>query len=227
MNKIKNLFYLAGTIILTAGAHAKNKLDNNSALMTAYDIQNSQSSHITITNHTAQTISASGLFIASFDINDCSVCYGAVLAGDNAAGAFASTVTFKPNQSLPIGSNFLYNMLYNGIYFVNTVVSSPCALPGCSWPGDDPSVTGWCISINVASIHSSYTYSTYTNGSNPPANFPSYSAAGNAPSYGYNYDLINPATLGAGGACLGPITCNDQTMTCKVASDQGETFESY
>lgn len=229
MIKINNylLCMLAGIFLLPM-AHAAKKNPDAYALMTARDMQSLDLSKITITNHTAASITVSGLFIASFDINDCSACFGGVVSGDNLGGAVVSPVTFKANQSVPIGKNFLYNMIYNGIYYIkNTVGSSPCSLPGCSWPGDDTNVRGWCISINVISPNSSYTYSNYTNGSNPPANAPSYSSAGNSTPFDYKYDLINPAMLGIGNACLGPITCNDKTLTCKVDTDQNESFQAY
>ena len=226
MIKIKNylLYLLSGASLLTS-AHAEHY-----DLMTARDLQGQDLSNITIMNRTGAPITVYGLFIASFDVNDCSVCYGSVMSGDNTGGSVVSPVTFKANQSLPIGQNYLYNMLYNGIYYIkNTVGSSPCSLPGCSWPGDDINVKGWCISINAVSLNSSYTYSGYVNGSNPPSNVPAYSVAGNSPpnNYNYKYDLIDPGTLGTGNACLGPITCNDQTLTCQVATAQNESFQPY
>ncbi len=228
MMKIKSyLLYLLGVSFCVC-AYAKEKDPNAYALMTAKDMAESALSNITITNRTAQSISASGLFIASYDINDCSSCFGNVVSGDNMGGAVASPVTFKVNQPVAIGQNYLYNMLYNGIYFIrNTVGSSPCNLPGCSWPGDDPNVRGWCISINVVSSNSDYTYSNYTNGVNPPANVPSYGAAGNSIPFNYKFDLIDPSTLGSGKACLGPITCNDKSLTCKVSTAQNESFQAY
>jgi hypothetical protein len=229
MSKVKNylLVMLVGTLLIMC-AHAEKKDPSAYALMTLHDMQEKTLSNITITNHTAQPVSVSGLFIASFDINDCSTCFGSVVSGDNAGGAVVSPVTFKVNQATPIGQNYLYNMLYNGIYYIrNTVGSPPCSLPGCSWPGDDPNVRGWCISINVISRNSNYTYSNYTNGTNPPANVPAYSHAGNSTPFNYKYDLIDPNTLGTGNACLGPITCNDQTLTCKVSHAQNESFQPY
>lgn len=229
MIKMKHylLCILSGIIVIT-NAHAENKNPIADDLMTARDMQSLDLSNITITNNNTLPVSVSGLFIASFDINDCSACYGSVVAGDNMGGAVVSPITFKANQSIPIGQNYLYNMIYNGIYYIkNTVGSSPCSLPGCSWPGDDTTVKGWCISINVASLNSNYTYSHYMNGLNPPASAPAYSNAGNSTPFNYKYDLIDPNTLGIGNACLGPITCNDKTLACHVATAQNESFQAY
>lgn len=230
MSKIKNSLrcLLFSFISLITVAHAENADSNVFALMSARDMKERNISNITMTNRTGHSISAAGLFISSFDINDCSSCFGNIVSGDNLGGAVVSPVTFKANQSVPIGQNFLYNMLYNGIYYIKTVVgSSPCSLPGCSWPGDDPNVKGWCISINAVSLNSQYTHSSYTNGSNPPASSPPYAAAGTSIPFGYKYDLIDPSTLGTGNACLGPITCNDKTLTCKTVTAQNESFQPY
>lgn len=223
-----HLLFMLGMIFFAANAYAENKDPNSYALMTARDMQHLDLSNITIKNNTTASVSVTGLFIASFDTNDCSSCFGNIVAGDNLGGAVMSPITFNASQSVPIGQNYLYNMLYNGIYYVkNTAGSSPCSLPGCSWPGDDQNVTGWCISINAVSPSASYTYSNYRNGTNLPANAPSYSSAGNSTPFDYKYDLINPSTLGSGSACLGPITCNDKTLTCKVATAQSESFQAY
>lgn len=198
------------------------------SLMTMIDAEQNNTANLSIVNGTSQNITSYGLFITSFDVNDCSSCFGAVVSGDNVGGAMVQPIRFNAGQSLPVGKNFLYNLMYNGIYYIkNTVGSSPCSLPGCSWPGDDPSVHGWCVSINVISAHSSYTSSTYQNGSNPPANVPAYSAAGNSTPFNYKYDLINPNTLGTGSACIGPITCNDETLTCQLSTPQREVFQAY
>lgn len=229
MNKIKKYFFLlVGCGLLITNGYALNKNSNNNALMTVKDLKERTFSNVTLTNANNQPVTVAGLFIASFDVNDCSSCFGGIVGGDNLGGAVISPVAFAANQTLPIGQNFLYNMLYSGIYYIKqTAGTSPCSLPGCSWPGDDPSVHGWCISINAVSRSSNYTYSTYTNGSNQPANSPPYSAAGNSTPFNYKYDLIDPSTLGVGNACIGPITCDDQSLTCKVAIAQNEKFQAY
>lgn len=216
-----------GMIFLGTAIYANNN-HSQYDLMTAQDVKNNALSNITLINNTGQALTAAGLFIASFDVNDCSTCNGNVTGGDNLGGANIGFVAFKRGQSIPIGQNYLYNMLYNGMYYIKDVAgSSPCSLPGCTWPGDDASVHGWCISINAAALGTNYTNSSYTNGSNPPASAPSYGAASNSPPFNYRYALINPNTLGTGNACLGPIVCNDQTLTCKVATPQNESFSPY
>lgn len=228
MSKIKNaLLCLFGLSFFMPHAYAQHKDPDAYGLMTGRDMKSSALSNITITNRTSQPITVYGLFIVSFDINDCSSCFGNILAGDNMGGAMASPVTFKINQSVPIGQNYLYNMIYNGLYYVSTNIGTPCALPGCSWPGDNPTVKGWCVSINVASLNSSYTHSSFSNGTNPPAQVPPYGNAATSIGFDYNYDLINPTTLGTGNACLGPIKCDDKTLTCKVSTPQNQSFQPY
>lgn len=227
MSKIKE-YLLCASVIWMMNVQAQNKDPNAYALMTGRDLRNNTLSNLTITNSTGQSISVAGLFIASFDINDCSSCFGAIVSGNNLGGAVISPVTFKKNQTVSIGQNYLYNMIYNGIYYIrNTVGSSPCALPGCSWPGDNINVHGWCIAINAISRHANYTFSNYTNGSNPPANSPPYSATPSSVPFDYNYALVDPNTLGTGNACFGPIVCNDQTLTCKVNTAQNQAFRAY
>lgn len=197
------------------------------SLMTAQDTLNSLDSNISITNGAGQQITASGLYIASVDINDCSACFGSVVAGGNTTGGFVEPITFGNGQTIKLGQNYLYNLIYSGINYVKQVVgSSPCQLPGCSWSGDTPNVK-WCISLGILSRNSTYTSSTYTNGSHPAANVVPYGAAASSVPFNYKFDLMDPSTLGSGGACLGVITCNDQSLTCSVSSPQNQTFQSY
>ena len=232
MNKMTyHLLVLLSGFLVYSNASAQTKDPNAYALMTVHDLQANATSNISLLNRTTAPVTVNGLFIASFDAtttNDCSVCTGGVISGDNIGGTMLSPVNFAVNQAIAVGQNYLYNMIYNGIYYIRTTIgSSPCALPGCSWPDDTP--LKWCISINAVALNTSYTYSHYTNGVNPPAAAPAYGAAGLSPSnqFNYNYDLIDPATLGAGSACLGPITCDDKTMTCQVSTAQNESFQAY
>lgn len=224
------IYLLALNTVFFSVAQAQPSGSNSHAFMTARDILEEQTSNITLTNRTNQSIMSAGLFIASFDVNDCSACSGNIVGGDNVGGAVISRVNFLPNQAVPVGQNFLYNMLYNGIYYIkNTAGSSPCSLPGCTWPGDDPNIRGWCITINAISKNSSYTYSNYQNGSHPSAQAPAYAAAGDSPpsQFDYQYDLIDPSTLGVSNACLGPVKCDDKSLTCKVSTLQNENIEPY
>lgn len=196
-------------------------------LMTAQDAVNSSYSNISITNATGAPVTASGLFVASYDVNDCSACSGSLMTGDNAFGPMVQQVSFGDGQSIQIGQNYLYNMIYSGLSGVQlNVGSTPCQLPGCSWSGDTPN-TKWCITIGVMSRRSSYTSSAYTNGSNPAANVVPIGQAVSSIPFNYKYDLVDPATFGNGSACLGPIVCDDQTLNCSVSSQQTQSFRSY
>ncbi len=229
MIKMKHyLLYWLCSVSLLANAYAQKNVDPDTyAFMTLRDVQNNAVSNISIINQTSQSILVSGLYISSYDVNDCSACSGSIIGGDNVGGVVVSPLSFKVNQATPIGQNYLYNMIYNGITFITSNVVSPCALPGCSWPGDDPNITGWCISINVMSLNSSYTGSTFTNGTNPPASAAPFGAAGNSNAFHYKYALIDPNTLGVLSACLGPVVCNDKTLTCTTATAQSESFQPY
>lgn len=202
-------------------------LANSQILMTAQDVTNKKLSNISIINATQAPLTVYGLYIASFDRDDCSACFGSIMSGDNALGAVVEPIFFGKNQQVAIGQNYLYNMIYNGLYVVRSNGSTPCALPGCSWPGDDSSLRGWCLSLNAMSLDSSYTFSSYINPPNPPANPIPLGAAGSSLAFGYRYSLINPTTLGAGAACLGLITCDDKSLTCSAATPQSETLQSY
>lgn len=217
------LIFTIGLLVLSP-LYAQNDVP---ALMTAQDIENNDLSNISIINGTNRPTTIYGLYILSFDANDCSSCSGNIYGGNNAQGAIVSPTFSKPNQAIPIGKNYLYNMLYNGLYAVSANATAPCKLPGCSWPDDIP-LQGWCLTIGAMSLDSTYTYSDFKNGSTVSNVVPYAAAVTSAPmQYNYNYDLIDPATLGTGAACLGPIVCDDKSLTCTATTSQNETFRPY
>lgn len=127
-----------------------------------------------------------------------------------AAGSIVMPVTIKANSAAPIGGNYLYNMIYGANFYVYMLIpSSPpgCALPGCTW-GSDSNIYNWCIYLGAlapVSVTSGYT-------SNVPPSTQAISGAG------YNYNVINNYVT------LGPISCNDQTLTCSSSTIQSQLF---
>jgi hypothetical protein len=118
--------------------------------------------------------------------------------------------TIVGGKSASIGKNYLYNMIFQANYYVfNTIISSPpgCSLPGCTW-GTDSSIYHWCIKMGA--LGPRLTSSGYTANVPPSTVFASDS--------GYDYNLIQHYDI------LGPISCNDQTMSCSVANHQTQSF---
>lgn len=227
---ISRSFYFS-LCLVTVAAYAQSEISpekgESPSFLTGQDAANHSLSNITLINRTNQPINVYGLFIATYDINDCSSCTGNVVSGDNLLGAVVQPVFFNVNQSIPIGQNYLYNMLYNGLYALNSQsITPPCLLPGCSWPGDTP-IQGWCLNIGALSLHSNYTYSFYAKENYLPASIVPFTEAATNVAYNYNYDLINPELFGNGAACIGPITCNDQSLTCSVRTPQSQSFQPY
>lgn len=203
---------------------------NSQALMTAQDVNHNAFSNITITNRTNQPVTVYGLYIVSYDVDDCSVCTGGVASGNNVLGTFVSPVFFRANQSVPIGQNYLYNMIYNGLYaLLSSVAPPPCLLPGCSWPTDISTIKGWCLTIGAMSLNSNYTFSSYTKPGYPPASIVPFTQAVTSPPnvFNYNYALIDTSSFATGTACLGPIVCDDKSLTCSVSTPQSEAFQPY
>lgn len=128
-----------------------------------------------------------------------------------AAGSAVTPVTISGGKSAPIGSNYLYNMIYGAAYYISIIdPSSPpgCALPGCTW-GSDTTRYNWCIFLGaLAPVANTASYAA-----NVPPSTNTTSSTGN-----YNYDLVNTYVM------LGPISCNDQTLTCTVANQQTQSF---
>jgi hypothetical protein len=132
-------------------------------------------------------------------------------SNNTTAGSFVMPTLINAGQSAALGSNYLYNMIYGAIYYLNIIVpSSPpgCALPGCTW-GSDSTIYNWCIYLGALA--------PVSNTSNYTSTVPPSTDAASSPGL-YNYNLISNYVS------LGPISCNDQTMTCTVANQQSQPF---
>lgn len=127
------------------------------------------------------------------------------------AGSFVMPIEIKAGKSAAVGTNYLYNMIYDAIYYLNIIIpSSPpgCALPGCTW-GNDTAKYNWCIYLGaLAPISNSAGYT-----SNVPPSTDTASSSGL-----YNYNLVTNYVW------LGPISCNDQTLTCISSNQQTQSF---
>ncbi|MDP1603313.1 MAG: hypothetical protein Q8M03_08615 [Legionella sp.] len=188
------------------------------AFMTPRDLINSHESisNISLQNNRNSAVTAYGLYVRQYAyVTPGQSCNNAIMiypATNNiTAGAFVMPTVINPGRRAALGSNYLYNMIYQAIYYENIIIpSSPpgCALPGCTW-GSDTTDYNWCIYLGALAPVS--TASGYT--ANVPPSTEAASSAGT-----YNYNLINNYSY------LGPISCNDKTLTCTVASQQIQAF---
>ena len=211
------LLLLSTTIATADNVHNINERN----LMTARDIQTNSFSNITIQNKTGEAITVYGLYINQFADNtptphDCTSPNTLYLAYPTyaAAGAFVSPIALATNQTIPIGKNYLYNMIYTAIYYGNqTAAPMPCTLPGCSWPGNGSSVapdqTGdeWCVYLGILAPAA---------GNSTTSNVPPMAKP--VSDTGYNYDVVTQYGY------IGPISCDDQTLTCSVSRAQNVAF---
>ncbi len=102
-------------------------------------------------------------------------------------------------------------MIYQTIYYENIIIpSSPpgCALPGCTW-GSDTTKYNWCIYLGALAPMS--TSPGYTANVPPSTDVASSSGV-------YNYNLVSSYRY------LGPISCDDRTLSCTVTSQQTQSF---
>jgi hypothetical protein len=125
--------------------------------------------------------------------------------GQFMAGAILTPLTVPAATSVPIGRNYLYNMLMTWIYFGSyNGYGFSCALPGCSWPGDTGKYN-WCIKVGVVKpVSTPYTASA------PPFAWPTASFFDN-----YDYDAIPNVN---DYVWIGPFSCDDQTLECSAIS---------
>ncbi len=219
----KMVFALSLLGSLFANAAFADMDANANGFMTPRDLMaNGSFSNIFLHNSQGATVTAYGLYVRRFALvnpgQSCAsptVMYpSADIPADNiTAGAVVTPTAINAGQSAAIGNNYLYNMIFSANYYVRTnIPSSPpgCALPGCTW-GTDFTAYNWCIYLGALGPVS--TSGDYT--SNIPP------AASDASSTGlYNYNLIGNSSY----IYLGPISCDDQTLTCSVATQQTQSF---
>lgn len=189
-----------------------------SEFMTSRDLSNNNepSSNIGLQNNRGSAVTVYGLYVLQYayvpvgqNCSNATVIYSAV---DNInAGTFVMLTVINSGKKAVVGSNYLYNMIYQAIYYANIIIplSPPgCALPGCTW-GSDSTQYNWCIYLGALAPVS--TTPGYT------ANVPP--STGLASSAGlYNYNLINNYIY------IGPIACNDKALTCVTANQQTQAF---
>lgn len=190
---------------------------NVSAFVTPRDLlANDSLSNISLQNNRRSPATVYGLYVNQYayvtpgqSCNNATVIYPST--NNISAGAYVTPIVINPGQRAAIGSNYLYNMIYQTIYYENIIIpSSPpgCALPGCTW-GSDTTKYNWCIFLGaLAPVSASAGYTA-----NVP---PSTDAASSASLYDYN--LISNYVY------IGPLACDDKTFTCKAATQQTQSF---
>ena len=189
----------------------------SSEFMTPRDLlYNDIASNINLRNNKSSATTVYGLYVRQFSYvtpgdtcDHSTVMYSTTK--NTTAGSFVMPTVLNAGKSAAIGSNYLYNMIYEAIYYLNIIIpSSPpgCQLPGCTW-GSDSTIYNWCIYLGALAPVSTTT--GYT------ANVPPSTVAASSSGL-YNYDLI------ASYINLGPISCNDKTLTCQTTSQQTQSF---
>ncbi|MDX1902357.1 MAG: hypothetical protein SFW66_10230 [Gammaproteobacteria bacterium] len=207
------LLFLFSVQILLSTVSAQTNLHQ---FMTPRDMMNQDSvSGIQLKNNRSSAATVYGLYVNQYAyVTPGDTCDHSTIiystTQNTTAGAFVMPTVLNAGKSAAVGSNFLYNMIYSAIYYVNIIIpSSPpgCALPGCTW-GSDSAIYNWCIYLGaLAPVATSAGYT---------ANVPPATDA--ASSGSYNYNVVSSYSY------LGPISCNDQTLTCTVSTSQTQSF---
>lgn len=217
---VKNLwisfvFIVSSLLCFSSIASAKQPL-HNSSFLTPRDISSTPySSNIKLQNNGNTAKVVYGIYIRQFSFvapgQSCANPEVMYDASENvAAGSVVMPVTIAAKGGAPVGANYLYNMIYNSNYYVAIAhpSASGCLLPGCTWPTDLANYN-WCIYLGALSpvlLTAGYA-----------ANVPPSTAVVSIPSQ-YDYNLVSTYHY------LGPISCNDQTLTCSVATPQSQAF---
>lgn len=210
-------FFLLFTLLAQALVTTTLAKTASPGFMTPRDLRSSNStSNINLRNNKNTATTVYGLYVNQFAyVTPGDTCDHATTiyatTQNTTAGSFVTPATINAGSSAAVGSNYLYNMIYEAIYYENIIIpSSPpgCALPGCTW-GSDTTMYNWCIYLGALAPVS--TTPGYT------ANVPPSATAASSPGL-YNYNLINTYIY------LGPIACNDQTLTCTTTNQQTQPF---
>lgn len=208
------VFYLFFPIFITTAFAQSNSLQ----FMTSRDIlsPNLSASNVYLQNNQATAVTVYGLYVLQYAyVNPGQTCASATViypASNNiTAGAYVMPTSIGAGKKSMIGSNYLYNMIYQAIYYENIIIpSSPpgCALPGCTW-GADSSQYQWCIYLGaLAPVSTGVAYTANV----PPS---TYLASDSGL---YNYNLITAPTY------IGPLSCNDRTLACVTETQQTQAF---
>ena len=201
---------------------------NTFALMTAQDLSKNDTSNLNLTNKSGVDLTVYGVYLygVAFITPGLDCINGIVATPNNTTQNFmsggATPIEIKNGQSIAIGQNYLYNMIYNWIYFDTSFGGQPgCLLPGCTWTNETPH--NWCFKLGAISPNAPYTYTadTASNAMVVPFSWaPNSLDVIGIPNYAY--DLIPSA--GDAYVWLGPFTCDDQTLTCTTPTPQYQPF---
>lgn len=204
--------FLMQFLVATAFAHTALH-----GFMTPRDLlRNDSTSNINLQNNRSSAATVYGVYVRQFAyVTPGNTCANATVmyssTQNTTAGSFVAPTLINAGKSAAIGSNYLYNMIYQANYYIGIIFpSSPpgCALPGCTW-GSDSTIYNWCIYLGaLAPVTTSAGYT---------ANVPPSTDAASSTGL-YNYNLVSSYTY------LGPISCNDRTLTCTAANQQTQSF---
>lgn len=195
-------------------ATEKTKLKYASSFFSAADLMSSRStSNIKLKNIGTSTKVVYGLYVRQFARvaagQACSTPTTLYAASQNAAaGAVVMQVSLDANTEAALGANYLYNLIYAANYYVvNLAGPQGCKSPGCTW-GSDTTIYHWCIylgAMSPVSVTAPYTAKVAPHTTNVSGG-------------GFDYNLVSNYET------IGPISCDDQALTCSVATAQTQSF---
>lgn len=129
-------------------AHSVLRPQAEHRYMTNQDVYRVEDSNslVRVTNSQGSAVNTFGLFISQIWSGD--ACSGSALYASTttAGGGFFKQTNFSGNESVSIGSNFLYNMVSNALFYgAYTDSPSTSLYPGINNSGGNT----WCIYIGV------------------------------------------------------------------------------